>query len=147
MVIKSKAHVHRNTYQLYWLYYYYQQYYTCTCRRQVVPLPRAHPMLTSVILHLLFAQLAWTLTVVNLMQLKSYCPFTREITEQTDRDIGPSKRCKYDENYIDLGFTYFESSAFPQPRCVKFAKVLSHNSMKPSLLCRHFRNKTCQFQK
>ena len=29
-----------------------------------------------------------------------------------NRDVGPSKRCKYDENYIDLGFTYIESSAF-----------------------------------
>ena len=25
---------------------------------------------------------------------------------RTDRYVGPSKRCKYDENYIDLGFTY-----------------------------------------
>ena len=24
----------------------------------------------------------------------------------TKRDVGPSKRHKYDENYIDLGFTY-----------------------------------------
>jgi hypothetical protein len=29
----------------------------------------------------------------------------------TGRDVGPSKRRKYDENYIDLGFTYIESSA------------------------------------
>ena len=36
----------------------------------------------------------------------------------TDRDVGPSKSRKYDENYIDLGFTYIGSSAFPQPQCV-----------------------------
>ena len=48
----------------------------------VVLLPRAHPMFASVILHLLLAQLAWTLTVVILMQPKSYCPLTRESTEQ-----------------------------------------------------------------
>ena len=51
----------------------------------------------------------------------------------TDRDVGPSKRCKYDENYIDLGFTYIGSSAFPQQQCVICATVLSHNSMKASL--------------
>jgi hypothetical protein len=27
----------------------------------------------------------------------------------TDKDVGPSKRRKYDENYIDLGFTYIGS--------------------------------------
>ena len=56
---------------------------------------------------------------------------------RTDREVGPSKRCKYDENYIDLSFIYIGSSAFPQPQCVICAKVPSHNSMKPSLLRRH----------
>jgi hypothetical protein len=51
---------------------------------QVILLPQAHPMLASVILHLLLAQLAWTLTVVNLMQPTSYRrPLTRESTKQT----------------------------------------------------------------
>ena len=60
----------------------------------------------------------------------------------TDRDVGPLKRCKYDdENYIDLVFTHIGSSAFPQPQCVICAKVLSHNSMKPSLLRRHLETK------
>ena len=57
--------------------------------------------------------------------------------QTTDSDVGPSKRHKYDENYIDLGFTYIGSSAFPQPQCVICAKVVSQNSMKPSLLRRH----------
>jgi hypothetical protein len=59
----------------------------------------------------------------------------------TDGDNGPSKRQKYDENYIVLRLNYFGSSAFPQPLCVICAKVLSHNSMKPSLLCRHLETK------
>ena len=59
----------------------------------------------------------------------------------TDKNVGPSKRRKYDENYIDLGFTYIGSSAFPQPQCVICAKVLSHNSMKHSLLRRHLETK------
>jgi hypothetical protein len=33
--------------------------------------------------------------------------------QTTDRDVGPSKRLKYDENYIDLGFTCIGSSALP----------------------------------
>jgi hypothetical protein len=48
----------------------------------------------------------------------------------TDRDVGPSKRRKHDENYIDLRFSIGSS-----------AKVLSHNSMKPSLLHRHLETK------
>jgi hypothetical protein len=59
----------------------------------------------------------------------------------TDGDVEPSKRRKYDENYIDLGTTYIGSSAFPQPQCVICTKVLSHNLMKPSLLRRHLETK------
>ena len=65
----------------------------------------------------------------------------------TDRDVGPSKRRKYDENYVDLGVTYIGSSAFPQPQCVTCAKVLTHNSMKPSLLCRHLETKHANLKK
>ena len=39
------------------------------------------------------------------------------------------------------GFFYIGSSAFPQPQCVVCAKVLSHNSMKPSVLRRHLETK------
>ena len=63
---------------------------------------------------------------------------------QTDRDVGPSKKCKYDENYIDLVFTYIGSSAFPQPQCVICAKVLSQLD---ETLAQTFRNKTCQLEK
>ena len=75
------------------------------------------------------------------MQSKSYCPFTPEKHRTTDRDVGPSKRRKYDENYVDFGFTYIGRSVFPQLQCVKCAKVLSHISMKPSLLRRHLETK------
>ncbi|CAB1320486.1 unnamed protein product, partial [Coregonus sp. 'balchen'] len=69
MVNISKARVHRDTYQLYWQYCYYQQHYTCTCRR--------HNTSNASISNS-------TLTFfVNLMQPKSYCPLTRESTEQT----------------------------------------------------------------
>ncbi|XP_060768837.1 zinc finger BED domain-containing protein 5-like [Neoarius graeffei] len=47
------------------------------------------------------------------------------------------KRRKYDENYITLGFTCISTGSSIQPQCVVCAKVLSHNSMKPSLLHRH----------
>ena len=64
----------------------------------------------------------------------------------TDWDVGPSKRSKYDENYIDLGFTYIGSSAFPQPQCVICAKVLSQLD-ETFTLAQTFRNKTYQFEK
>jgi hypothetical protein len=41
---------------------------------QPVLLPQAHSMLASVILHLLLAQLAWTLPIVNRMQPKELLP-------------------------------------------------------------------------
>ncbi|XP_063049261.1 zinc finger BED domain-containing protein 5-like [Engraulis encrasicolus] len=47
------------------------------------------------------------------------------------------KRRKYDEKYIELGFTCIGTGSSIQPQCVICAKVLSHNSMKPSLLRRH----------
>ncbi|CDQ72652.1 unnamed protein product [Oncorhynchus mykiss] len=59
----------------------------------------------------------------------------------TDRDVGPSKRRKYDKNYIDLGFTYIVSSAFPRPHDILYVQKYSHNSMKPSLLRRHLETK------
>jgi hypothetical protein len=48
-----------------------------------------------------------------------------------DTDSCEFDAAKYDE--LHLGFTSIGSSAFPQPRCVICAKVLSHNSMRPSL--------------
>ena len=75
------------------------------------------------------------------MQPKSYCPLTQESTGQQTYGLGPSKRHKYDENYIDLWFTYIGSSAFPLPQSVICAKVLSHISMKPLLLDRHLETK------
>ncbi|KAL2097071.1 hypothetical protein ACEWY4_006278 [Coilia grayii] len=47
------------------------------------------------------------------------------------------KKRKYDDNYISLGFTCIGTGSAIQPQCVVCAKVLSHNSMKPSLLRRH----------
>ena len=60
---------------------------------------------------------------------------------RADREFGSSKKRRYDENYITLGFTYIGSKDFPQPQCVICAKVLSHNCMKPAFLCRHLETK------
>ena len=59
----------------------------------------------------------------------------------TDRETTSSKRRKYVENYIALGFICFSTGGFTRPQCVICAKVLSHNSMKPSLLRRHLETK------
>ena len=59
----------------------------------------------------------------------------------TGKGTTSSKRRKYDENYIALGFTKINTGGFTRPQCVICAKVLSHNSMKPSLLRRHLETK------
>ena len=60
---------------------------------------------------------------------------------RADREVGSSKKRRYDENYITLEFTYIGSKDFPQPQCVICANVLSHNCMKPSFLRRHLETK------
>ena len=58
-----------------------------------------------------------------------------------DKDVGPSKRRKYDENYIDLGVTYIGSSAFPMHK----STISQLNET--FTIAQTFRNRTCQFQK
>ena len=65
-----------------------------------------------------------------------------DMRKHTDRETTSSKRRKYDENYIALGFTCIGTGSSTRPQCVICAKVLSHNSMKPSLLRRHLENET-----
>ncbi|CAH1114605.1 unnamed protein product [Psylliodes chrysocephalus] len=64
------------------------------------------------------------------------------------RDLGLSKQAsehlasrKYDESYLKFGFTWTGSSDEPSPQCVVCSEVLSKNSMKSSLLKRHFESK------
>ncbi|XP_060776695.1 protein FAM200B-like [Neoarius graeffei] len=60
-----------------------------------------------------------------------------DMSKHMDVERRTEKRCKYDENYITLGFTCIGTGSSIQPQCVVCTKVLSHNSMKPSLLRRH----------
>lgn len=71
----------------------------------------------------------------------------QQVTEKLD-----TKWRKFDENYISLGFTCVNTGGFTRPLCVICAQVLSHNSMKLSLLHRrlqtkhaHLRNKPWEF--
>ncbi|KAL3978913.1 hypothetical protein ACER0C_017463 [Sarotherodon galilaeus] len=57
--------------------------------------------------------------------------------DSSDCNTTSSKKRKYDDNYVSLGFTCINIGGFSQPQCVICAKVLSQNSMKPSLLRRH----------
>jgi len=54
---------------------------------------------------------------------------------------GVNKKRKYDESYLKFGFTWTGSSDEPSPQCVVCSEILSKNSMKPSLLKRHFESK------
>lgn len=51
------------------------------------------------------------------------------------------KKRKYDESYLQFGFTWTGNFNEPNPQCVICNEVLSQNSMKPSLLKRHFETK------
>ncbi|CAI5657525.1 unnamed protein product, partial [Oreochromis niloticus] len=57
--------------------------------------------------------------------------------DSSDCNTTSSKKRKYDDNYVSLGFTCITIGGFSRPQCVICAKVLSQNSMKPSLLRRH----------
>lgn len=57
--------------------------------------------------------------------------------DSSDCNTTSSKKRKYDDNYISLGFTCINIGGFSRPQCVICAKVFSQNSMKPSLLRRH----------
>ncbi|XP_039877592.1 zinc finger BED domain-containing protein 5-like [Simochromis diagramma] len=57
--------------------------------------------------------------------------------DSSDCNTTSSKKRKYDDNYISLGFTCINIGGFSRPQCVICAKALSQNSMKPSLLRRH----------
>ena len=48
----------------------------------------------------------------------------------------PPKR-KYDESYIEFGFTYIMKNGLETPQCVICHQLLSIHSMKPALLKRH----------
>ncbi|XP_064416538.1 zinc finger BED domain-containing protein 5-like [Latimeria chalumnae] len=65
----------------------------------------------------------------------------KQNVDTRDKTGSISKRCKYDEKYIEMGFTWTGADEYPQPQCVLCGEVLSNNSLKPSLLRRHLETK------
>lgn len=57
-----------------------------------------------------------------------------------DKESSLKKR-KYDDSYIQFGFTSSGDPDFPLPQCVVCAETLSNHSLKPSLLRRHLETK------
>ncbi|MBN3287040.1 ZBED5 protein, partial [Polyodon spathula] len=53
-------------------------------------------------------------------------------TEQDKERV--SKKHKYDESYIELGFTWTGDAGYPQQQCVLCCEVLSNSRLKPFLL-------------
>jgi hypothetical protein len=64
--------------------------------------------------------------------------------QTTDRDVGPLKRHKYDENYIDLGFTYIGRSLSSATVCYMCKSTIPQLN-ETFTLVQIFRNKTWQF--
>jgi len=56
-------------------------------------------------------------------------------------NVSKTKKRKYDELYLKLGFTWTGSLDEPNPQCVVCSEILSNNSMKPSFLKRHLESK------
>jgi zinc finger BED domain-containing protein 5/7/8/9 len=52
-----------------------------------------------------------------------------------------TKNRKYDDSYLQWGFTVMEKNGFHLPVCMICNKILSKHSMKPSMLQRHFTTK------
>lgn len=52
-----------------------------------------------------------------------------------------SKKRKYDESYIALGFTWIGDANNPSPQCVLCSEVLANSCLKPSYLRRHLQSK------
>lgn len=57
------------------------------------------------------------------------------------------KKRKYLEEYLKFGFTTLNSNGIEKPQCVLCKVVLSHESMKPSKLKRHFETKHSEHTK
>ena len=51
-----------------------------------------------------------------------------------------SKKRKYDESYIQYGFTFITANGEEKPQCVVCNKVLSNDSMRPAKLKQHLEN-------
>lgn len=59
-------------------------------------------------------------------------------TSSVSDTSGKTRKCrKYDENYLELGFTSTENNGEERPQCVLCLKVLASDSMLPSKLKRH----------
>ena len=51
-----------------------------------------------------------------------------------------SKKRKYDESYVQYGFTSININGEEKPQCVICNKVLANDSMKPTKLKQHLEN-------
>ena len=50
------------------------------------------------------------------------------------------KKRKYNETYLEYGFTFIVVNNEERPQCVLCSKVLSNNSMRPAKLIQHLHN-------
>lgn len=65
----------------------------------------------------------------------------RHTKKNLDDKESSLKKGKYDDSYIQFGFTSSGDADFPLPLCDVCAETLSNHSLKPSLLRRHLETK------
>ncbi|KAL4132622.1 hypothetical protein QTP88_009744 [Uroleucon formosanum] len=63
---------------------------------------------------------------------------TKRLNEDNNKEENKRKFRKYDDNYLDFGFTYIKMDNEERPKCVICLKVLAADSMIPNKLKRHF---------
>ncbi|XP_060872696.1 zinc finger BED domain-containing protein 5-like [Metopolophium dirhodum] len=63
---------------------------------------------------------------------------TKRLNEDNNKEENKRKFRKYDDSYLDFGFTYIKIDNEERPKCVICLKVLAADSMIPNKLKRHF---------
>ncbi|VVC26417.1 Hypothetical protein CINCED_3A022585 [Cinara cedri] len=63
---------------------------------------------------------------------------TKRLNEDNNKEENKRKFRKYDNSYLDFGFTYTKIDNEERPKCGFCLKVLAADSMIPNKLKRHF---------
>jgi hypothetical protein len=83
-----------------------------------------------------------------------YCTSVTSTTEESNISVGSGrpgkfssrKKRKYQETFLEHGFTYSTIDGEQRPQCLICSEILANNSMKPVKLKRHMATKHAKFK-
>ncbi|XP_025415580.1 zinc finger BED domain-containing protein 5-like [Sipha flava] len=82
----------------------------------------------------------------KLSETTTYQPINEELEEKKTLNVeNQKKERKYQDQYIQFGFTFIEEKGKHRPKCVICLEILASESMKPSKLKRHLETKHPQY--